>query len=345
MGKMRFTLSRRDFLKLCGAGALGLFLPTAEDFAPLSLLDGQQGRVTTPTLTIYDAPSFQANKVNTYWRDIVLPITGVTISDDEKAYNRVWYRIGEEGYAYSGNIQPVRTLLNEPQLEIPSQGLLAEVSVPYTDAHEQPSRESPVAYRLYYESTHWVEEAVVEDNGEEVWYRLWDDKWKQYYFAPAAHLRILAEEELSPLSPDVPNYRKSIEVRLSQQLVIAYEGTRPVFATRAATGARFSTGRYYTPLGSFMTYHKRPSRHMAAGDLASNGYDLPGVPWVLYITESGVSFHGTYWHNDFGRPRSHGCINLPTQAAKWLYRWTEPVVPPGERYAYEYYGTYVEIIE
>ncbi len=61
---------------------------------------------------------------------------------------------------------------------------------------------------------------------------------------------------------------------------------------------------------------------MAAGDIASNGFDLPGVPWVLYITESGISFHGTYWHNDYGRPHSHGCINLAPQAAKWLFRWT-----------------------
>ena len=83
---------------------------------------------------------------------------------------------------------------------------------------------------------------------------------------------------------------------------------------------------------------------MAAGDLASSGFDLPGVPWVLYITEGGLSFHGTYWHNDFGRPRSHGCINISPQAAKWLYRWTTPVVKPGDVYAYEGKGTKVEIV-
>jgi lipoprotein-anchoring transpeptidase ErfK/SrfK len=68
------------------------------------------------------------------------------------------------------------------------------------------------------------------------------------------------------------------------------------------------------------------------------------VPWVLYITESGISFHGTYWHNDFGRPRSHGCINLTPQAAKWLYRWTMPVVQPTNQFAYEDKGTKVEIV-
>jgi lipoprotein-anchoring transpeptidase ErfK/SrfK len=82
---------------------------------------------------------------------------------------------------------------------------------------------------------------------------------------------------------------------------------------------------------------------MAVGDIASNGFDLPGVPWVLYITEGGISFHGTYWHNDYGHPHSHGCINMTPQAAKWLFRWTSPTVPPEKPLAYGYVGTKVEI--
>jgi lipoprotein-anchoring transpeptidase ErfK/SrfK len=69
------------------------------------------------------------------------------------------------------------------------------------------------------------------------------------------------------------------------------------------------------------------------------------VPWVLYITKSGISFHGTYWHNDYGHPRSHGCINLTPQASKWLYRWTMPAVKPGKQFAYEEFGTAVHIFE
>jgi lipoprotein-anchoring transpeptidase ErfK/SrfK len=64
---------------------------------------------------------------------------------------------------------------------------------------------------------------------------------------------------------------------------------------------------------------------------------------VLYITEGGISFHGTYWHNDYGRPHSHGCINLAPQAAKWLFRWTRPSVPPEKPLAYGFVGTQVEI--
>lgn len=55
-------------------------------------------------------------------------------------------------------------------------------------------------------------------------------------------------------------------------------------------------------------------------------YDLPGVPFVCYFTWGWAALHGTYWHNDYGRPRSHGCVNMPPDAARWLWRWTTPVV-------------------
>jgi lipoprotein-anchoring transpeptidase ErfK/SrfK len=67
------------------------------------------------------------------------------------------------------------------------------------------------------------------------------------------------------------------------------------------------------------------------------------VPWISYITESGIAFHGTYWHNDFGIARSHGCINLPSKAAKWLYRWTLPFVPYNEQSTYNVSGTHVDV--
>jgi lipoprotein-anchoring transpeptidase ErfK/SrfK len=84
---------------------------------------------------------------------------------------------------------------------------------------------------------------------------------------------------------------------------------------------------------------------MAAGDRAApNSYDLPGVPWICYFTEDGISFHGTYWHNDFGKPRSHGCINLSPAAARWVYRWTYPYVPAIEQSVFETTGTIVDVI-
>jgi lipoprotein-anchoring transpeptidase ErfK/SrfK len=70
---------------------------------------------------------------------------------------------------------------------------------------------------------------------------------------------------------------------------------------------------------------KRPSQHMVGGAAGDNDYyDLPGVSWISYFTASGISFHGTYWHNDYGRPRSHGCVNMLPEDAKWVFRWTLP---------------------
>jgi lipoprotein-anchoring transpeptidase ErfK/SrfK len=340
------TYSRRDFLRLGGYGLLGLFLPIdgLGTEASLQFPSDQQGRVASTLLWVYDQPSFKGSRVKMYWRDLLLPITNVTISeDDPDAHNRIWYEVGTQGFAHSANLQPVRTLLNQPFLDIPVTGLLAEVSVPYTDALEKPARNAKAGYRLYYETVHWVMGATVNPEDGKVWYQVLDDKWDVRYYAPAEHMRILPDEELAPLSPEVPEEKKRVEVRLGEQLLLAFENDAPVFVTRVATGAVLRMGTYYTPRGLFMTYYKRPTRHMAAGDITASGFDLPGVPWVMYITEGGISLHGTYWHNDYGRPRSHGCVNLTPAAAKWLYRWTTPAVAKGQVFAYKSRGTRVLI--
>ncbi|HXF85424.1 MAG TPA: L,D-transpeptidase [Anaerolineales bacterium] len=336
-------LSRRDFLKLSGCGLMGMILRDFPlNFPVQDFYSALQGRVADRVLWSYDEPNPKSKRKKLYWRDLVLPITDIAISEDESAYNRVWYQVEGDGFVYSGSVQPVRTILNEPQ-PVPVKGVLGEVSVPFTDARETPDPNGKVIYRLYYESVHWVLSVHMDAADGSAWYYLLDDKFEQFYYVPASHIRILPDDELTPLSPHVPDKEKRVEVRLQDQLVLAYEGERLVFATRASTGGRLRSGTYTTPTGQFITYHKRPTRHMAAGDLASSGFDLPGVPWVIYIKENGVSFHGTYWHNDYGRPRSHGCINLTPQAAKWLYRWTIPTVPPDKQLVYGYVGTKVEI--
>jgi lipoprotein-anchoring transpeptidase ErfK/SrfK len=345
-------ISRRDFLKLAAAGLLSTLLADAhlkpvlantDRSAPALLRPDQQGRVTAATINVYEAPSVKAKFVNSYWRDTVLPIIGVVIGEDETVHNRIWYQVGERAFAYSGTIQPVRTLLNEPAAEIPRYGALAELTVPFTDAHAEADPASKILYRMYYETTYWLTARAQGSDGA-IWYRFYDDKRKKYFHAPAAHLRLPTAAELAPLSPGADARLKHVQVRLKDQLVVAYEGQNPVFMARASTGYEWH-GNWSTPLGTHITNFKRATRHMAAGDLAADGYDLPGVPWVSYLTEQGVSFHGTYWHNDFGRPRSHGCVNLTPQAAKWIYLWTQPAVPADQSSIYREFGTTVEIIE
>ena len=243
-----------------------------------TLSPDQQGRVLDSYIRVYDSPTFSGGRVNTYWRDQVIPVTHVTVGSIEESHNLVWYRIGDEGYAHSGMIQPVRTLLNPPVTSLPEGGALAEVTVPFTDARQQPGPQERVAYRYDYGTTHWVVNLETLSDGE-TWYRVLDDKWEFIYYVPSAHLHVYTPDELTPLSTDVPASLKRVEVHLPDQVLLAYEFDEPVFVTRISTGAIFSHGDFSTPNGSFITFHKRGSRHMAAGNLAANGYDLPGVPW------------------------------------------------------------------
>ena len=74
---------------------------------------------------------------------------------------------------------------------------------------------------------------------------------------------------------------------------------------------------YTTPRGEFSAILKMPTRHMRAPEVERNTsawFDLPGVPWSTFFTYEGIAIHGTYWHNDYGLPRSHGCVNVPISA-------------------------------
>jgi lipoprotein-anchoring transpeptidase ErfK/SrfK len=81
-----------------------------------------------------------------------------------------------------------------------------------------------------------------------------------------------------------------------------------------------------TPRGEFRVIRKSYTAYMIGGSGASY-YNLPGVAFPTYFTASGIAIHGTYWHHDYGRPKSHGCVNVPNDAAQWVFRWSEPQVP------------------
>lgn len=330
------VMSRREFLRLTSLSAAGLALP-------VRWLESEKilGRVVQAQADIYREASYSSARIGNLVQDQVIPIDAAIVGDEVPAYNRVWYWNRELGYVHSSLLQPVRNEVNRPLKAIPYRGLLMEVSVPYADAHTGPSVDEAIDYRFYYQSTVWAN-GISLDPHNHVWYRIPDDRFEQEYYIRAELLRPILPEEIAPLSVDIAPGDKLVEVSLSQQWVRCYEGVRLVYTTKASTGQQLSSGDYWTPQGEFATFRKRPSRHMAAGNLAS-GYDLPGVPWVSYITDEGISFHGTYWHNDFGAPRSHGCINLPPHAAKWLYRWTTPTVPANQQEVWGSTGTRVLI--
>lgn len=121
---------------------------------------------------------------------------------------------------------------------------------------------------------------------------------------------------------------KRIEVDLTNQRVYAYEGNRRINTFIV------STGKWgWTPTGEFTIWTKVRSQTMQGGskDLGTYYY-LPNVQYVMFFYNDkiakmrGFSFHGTYWHSNFGHPMSHGCINMRTEDAKTLYEWATPVV-------------------
>ena len=174
------------------------------------------------------------------------------------------------------------------------------------------------------------------------WYEIYDRQSRETLYVPAHDMRIISNQELTLLSPDVPEADKRLYVDLRNQMVTAFEGEVVVFAARCASGAKGTE----TPQGEYRTYHKGPSIHMTnQGDGSANTYHLRGVPWVSFFTGTGAAFHGTYWHNDYGRPSSRGCVNLTPKDAKFIYRWSHPEVPSGTPYlSRPDEGTHVQIV-
>lgn len=325
-------LTRREFLKLSASGVLGLFFADSnlDHVLAQSAPPASFGRVLMNGLSMFEAPSFNSKQWQAYGKDQTVPISEVLDGDEGygNPFNKAWYRIGEEGFTYSGWLQPVETHYNQPEFDIRSDGQIGEITIPYSKARPEPDIRLN-GQRLYYQSTHWVIKTIVNREQKSIWYEIYDFHYRKSFYVLSYDMRILPEDELSPLSQDVPEALKYIHVDLGTQSVTAFEDDKPVLFSRCSSGA----GNTKTPLGDFRTYHKGPTVHMTnQGDAIVGIFDLPGVPWVSFFTGTGIAFHGTYWHNDYGRPRSHGCINLPSEAAKFLYRWTSPVVPKGVNY-------------
>ena len=319
-------LSRRDFLKLSSATLLSVLLadlkPNSVEAAPALM----QGRVLATTLNVRDTPAFTGRKVSILKRDDLVDIDDQVHGGVESDYNRLWYRLTNQTYVYSGWIQIVMTTTNQVVREIPESGVLGEITIPYADSSYGITTSPNPGPRLYYATTHWITGVVTDKRDGSTWYRAIDTATKAIYYILPQWVRLFSPEEITPLSPQVPDDKKHIEIYLDRQLLLAYEWDVLVYAARVATGRK----NYESPTGWFRTFHKRPTYHMFGGADEFSIFDLPGVPWDSYITDNGVALHGTYWHNDFGTPHSHGCINMAIPDAKWIFRWTLPTVPSNE---------------
>lgn len=323
-------LSRRDFLKLGGLSLGSLaFAPawgTLLDFDDSNLV-----RIAAESVSVYSRPSDKSSIVSTWFRDELLHVYG-EVEVDEPQHNPIWYRVWG-GYIHRARLQRVKILYNET-VPFHEEGVrrLVEVTVPFT----QPWRTSKaygwqqLGFRLYYGSVHWMEALEPGPSGEP-WYRIYDDLTGFPYHINPLHVRLIPEEERAPISPNVPVENKHIEVNLTTQTLSAFEADKQVLRTTISSGlpsgSRSANGlSTKTPQGEFRILDKMPAKHMGDGNLFADAddYELPGVPWTCFFTAQGHAFHGTYWHENFGVPMSHGCVNMRTEDAKWLFHWALP---------------------
>jgi hypothetical protein len=245
-----------------------------------------------------------------------------------------------EGFIWSPYLQPCRNLPNTPLTTLPTgaTGFWAEVTVPYVDL--QMDNPLPVsgwmrdltAYQLqprfYFKQVMWVDRVRTLEDGQ-VQYRL-NERYGNpgdLFWADAAAFRPLTGEDIAPISPDVDPGLKKIVVNLMYQTLACFEGEREVYFCRVSTGA----GEGSTPIGEHAIWRKMISTRMANTSEESS-YDLPGIPWTTLFLGTGVAIHGTTAHNDFGFPRSHGCVNCRPEDAQWVFRWCQPGVglEPGD---------------
>ncbi len=344
-------MNRRNFIKLAGATLAGAALPQPlsalakgerppEDRVEGAFVPLWRGRVLAPSVVIWDQIESPHTAVKNLVRnDVILLGEERSVPGTGSSYNNLWYRT-RGGWVHSAWIQPME-FHDRPVIyrEVGPNGFWVEVIAPLAPAHKEPSLSAPKDYDYAYGSTYLVT-GVALDVGGSVWYNTYDEYTdKALGIAPtshwvqAHHVRRIHESEFMAIRPWMAD--KRIRIDLKAQTATCFEGDTVVLTTKVATGSRFmqldgSVADFGTPLGDHRIMLKQPSRHMRAteAERGTDGwFDLPGVPWITFFTLTGIGFHGTYWHNDYGAVRSHGCVNVPIPVAKFIYRWTFPTAP------------------
>jgi hypothetical protein len=359
---MKRNLSRRDFLKVAsvGLGALAfnprrsfeldhLFIPKRlPDFPKSEII----GRTVDPGVDLRSSPTNDPslnNSITKLGADTLVEWGRQVIGNVVGGLTNQRYVETPNGFIYSSVLQPTRNLPNMPVSEMPAgqPGFWAEVTVPYVDlAHEgvvaSPWMQDHILFnfppRLYFGQVVWIDQ-VRTTNGF-VEYRWNEDvnghgygygAYGELFWGDGAAFKILTEEDVAPINPDVDPNEKRIEADLDYQTLSCYEGSTEVYFCRISSGLNYDpeTGqlsdKLATPVGNLLTHWKIMSLNMTAGNFQS-GYSTPAVPWSTMISGDGIAIHGAFWHNAFGEKRSHGCINVTPEDAKWIFRWTTPSI-------------------
>jgi hypothetical protein len=223
-----------------------------------------------------------------------------------------WAQIGENRWMPNSILSEDVLISRFAGVRLPAEGL------PYTMAwtlrHLRPSaipggdesENNPFLYR--YTRVSLYAEVTLDDG---IWYQIGVDQWVHQYDVA----RLMPIER-----PETMNTEKWVSVDLYEQVLIAYEGETPVFATLISSGM----SDWPTNEGSFNVYLRRERTTMSGANGLPDFYLLEEVPWTMFF-DGDIALHGTYWHDGFGYRHSHGCVNMSIMDAHWVWDWSADV--------------------
>jgi lipoprotein-anchoring transpeptidase ErfK/SrfK len=140
------------------------------------------------------------------------------------------------------------------------------------------------------------------------------------YWIPRSHIN---EVHVQPRPAGINPVSRWFDADLGEQVLVIYEGEKPVYATLVSSGKN-----NFTPLGNYPVWARVTGITMKSQPYDDKGYFVNMVPWSTFF-QAHNAIHGAYWHNSFGSVKSHGCINVSPLDARFIFEWLDPKVPPG----------------
>ena len=239
--------------------------------------------------------------------DVLRAGAQVTIFEEQMGGGEVWYRIGTGRWVVAQwvRVAAVRTDTDAGVRMAGAAALPFGWVVPEVlDVRASPgvNADNPVIAQLkHYDVRPVLGETTASGS-----------KWLQVGQGQWVEARQLGVARLRPRPSSIGKDALWVAVNLSQQTAVCYEGDRPVFAALIASGVAGTP----TVQGIFRTW-----RRQETGKMSGPGYYIEDVTWTCYFY-GGYALHTAYWHDKFGRPRSHGCVNLSPYDAWWVYQWS-----------------------
>ncbi len=240
----------------------------------------------------------------------------MAVVEKKEAWGEMWGRTSHRMWVPMRDLAPAHPSTFQGQPVVEGRIDFAWVNADRAGVWSQPApKGKPVSSHVRLDRV-----SVLERSGPMV--RIGDGRWMRS--------SDLVRPATSAMPAEVRSDERWIDVDLSTQTLVAYQGAQPVFATLVSTGRGGPGTDAETPVGVHRIWVKMKTSDMSSAERGETDahYSLEDVPYVQFF-DGAVALHGTYWHRDFGHIHSHGCVNVSPLDARWLFTFTEPFLPNG----------------